>query len=410
MSRRRRIVACAWLAWSCAACHAPPTSDARAPAAVRAADELARAVAARRVLGAVDAGPRPTAPLPPFDDHGAPPWLLPDEPSAPLAVLAGHWHVRSVLNLRRGGELVQPSFDLRSWPLLDGRLVLEHWLGGAGPHAQRGVALRGVEPAAHTWFALSAWPGADDVGWLWIGGALEHGRVTWQVQDRDAAGLPIQRRQQLSDLTPASWRLDEWHSYDGGASWRLQWWREARRRAPPATAADDAHWIDEFAGRSAAFATHEPDAAVPTVHVRRGTTRRELPDGAWASAACTWRASTSARGDVFVAEYVEEPSAAGPGLRRVSVGVRLAGHGQRADGRPWEVVRIDDRSRIPFAFSGDAPGTGTLEHAGRHGVPLARLEWVVDPTSGALTGWVESSADGPAGGWVPRVEVRFDGP
>ena len=339
------------------------------------------------------------------------------DPEGLTAALAGRWRVRSRLHLRRGGDLLQPDFDLASWSLLGGQLVLEHWLAGQGPHASQGLVLRGtvLEGRGRPSFALDVWLGAEDVGWRWLVGDLQAERLSWAVTERDALGLRRQTRQDLTDVTSTSWRLLEGHSYDGGSSWQPHWRRDAVRLAAELSGGNG-HWSDAFARRSAAFAVSagppaaRPQAAVPLSLSGHwaGTAERQGPDGSWVAVPCEWRVQVAPEEDAFVAEYREAPAAAGSALERVSVGVALTGRGRRADGRPWELVRVDDRTGQPYAFAGGVGDGEVLEHVDRHGVPLARRVWHLDPGDSDTLGWTESSSSDGGQHWTPRVRVRLD--
>jgi hypothetical protein len=144
--------------------------------------------------------------------------------------LIGSWRVRN-RRVRR------PRAGWDSWEEFEGTLVAEHIWGGQGNIDRfeadtesgpvRGLTLRLYDPQARQWNLYWTDPGQGTLGRPQVG-EFRNGRGDFYDQDR-VEGRTVFVRYVWSDITATSCRWEQAFSWDGGATWTVDWVMEYTR-------------------------------------------------------------------------------------------------------------------------------------------------------------------------------------
>lgn len=125
-------------------------------------------------------------------------------------------------------------------PILDGRGLVERWVGTTNGNKTIGFSLRSWDPVDECWRILLNWPGGGQPSFSVMKGGFRHGRGEFFGGYTDAQGTRIQSRFTFSDAQPNSCRWDSATSRDGGETWRTSWIMEFTRvRAASEVSADE---------------------------------------------------------------------------------------------------------------------------------------------------------------------------
>jgi hypothetical protein len=158
-----------------------------------------------------------------------------DDGRADFDFIHGHWRVRH----RRLTDMLDPACTTWRWqtgtshatPILGGYGNVDRlWIPGAEPPFE-GVTLRLFDPAERVWriwWSSTARAGILDPP---MEGRFDDGVGTFE-HDEVVDGIPIGVRFSWRETRTPAPRWEQEFSFDGGASWKLNWVMELSR--PPA--------------------------------------------------------------------------------------------------------------------------------------------------------------------------------
>ncbi len=247
-------------------------------------------------------------------------------------------------------------------PILDGRALVERWVGTTNGNKTIGFSLRSWDPVDDCWRILLNWPGGGRPSFGVMTGGFRHGRGEFFGGYTDAEGTEIRSRFTFSDALPNTCRWDSATSRDGGETWRTSWIMEFTR----VRAASDVSAAELFAP------TDEPNGcAVPE------GTQFDFLEGVWtakvASGEYRWRAAKILEQCMLVS-MLEYEGVDGDSWRRFSV----RAFAPRT--RQWEAWSMDERDRRWTKSTGAAGPERVVLEPVRH--PLGAPS---DPSSDRVT-------------------------
>jgi hypothetical protein len=150
-------------------------------------------------------------------------------PATDFDFLPGTWRVAN----RKLVDTLDPDCD--EWETFEATSKAFSMLGGIGNHdhffteGYEGFSLRLYDPEADVWriwWSSTQRPGRLDPPVE--GRFTEPGRARFECEDV-LEGVPIRMRFDWSDVTADSARWEQSFSFDGGATWKLNWVMELSR-------------------------------------------------------------------------------------------------------------------------------------------------------------------------------------
>ena len=166
-------------------------------------------------------------------------------------------------------RLAEPLSGSQQWVEYSGTSIVYPWWGGRGNVGELrvegpagridGMSVRLYEPATRQWTIRWANARTGELGEPMVGG-FENGVGRFHNQER-FGGRPVLVRFIFSDIAPASFRLEQAYSADGGRTWEPNWIARFERDSDDAKAAAiravwadlDAAWNARDAARFSAF-------------------------------------------------------------------------------------------------------------------------------------------------------------
>jgi hypothetical protein len=152
-------------------------------------------------------------------------------PATDFDFLPGSWDVAN----RKLRNPLDPASD--DWDEFDATSDAEAMLGGLGNHDHfrapdyEGFSLRLYDPDRdlwRIWWASTARPGRLDPP---VAGSFRPDGTAVFEGDDVLEGVPLRMRFVWSEITATSARWEQSFSFDGGASWKLNWIMRLTRRA-----------------------------------------------------------------------------------------------------------------------------------------------------------------------------------
>jgi hypothetical protein len=151
-------------------------------------------------------------------------------PATDFDFLPGRWHIAN----RKLVDTLNPECD--EWEEFEASSQAEAMMGGAGnldhftTRGYEGFSLRLYDPEQdlwRIWWSSTARPGRLDPP---VEGRFADGIARFECDDV-LEGVPLRVRFDWSEMTGDSALWQQWFSFDGGESWKLNWIMRLTRQA-----------------------------------------------------------------------------------------------------------------------------------------------------------------------------------
>lgn len=148
----------------------------------------------------------------------------------------GAWDVN--LRVRHNDGTWHDDIQAReySYPLLDGKAIMELWSETSRVNGRQGYSIRYYRGDLDQWELWLNWPEPNQSGSSYLRGQFRHNRGEFFSDSKQNDSTTVTARYTFSDITPTSFRWDDAFTADHGATWRNAWIMEFTRTAalPPA--------------------------------------------------------------------------------------------------------------------------------------------------------------------------------